>query len=132
MTFLSKLGKFLAKAGAIAANIAGIAAGIGPIIQPFLGAKGGAIEGKVVNDLTQIAGVVTTAEAILQQPGSGAAKLAAATPLVMSILQTSEAISGKKVANEALFQQGASKITSGMADVLNSLHPDSVPNTPGV
>lgn len=126
MTFLSKLGKVLATI----VNIAGVAAGIGPILEGVLGSgsKVGTEIGKAVNDLTQIGQVVLQAETMIQTPGSGATKLAAATPLVASIVQTSELISGKKIANEALFIQGSSKITSGMADILNSLHPDNVPN----
>ena len=130
-TFLSKLGKVL---GTVV-NIAGIAAGVGPILQGFLGSAGAAkaavTVGTVTNDLTAIGGVVVQAEAIIQTPGSGSAKLAAATPLVANIIQTSELLSGKKIANEALFIQGSQKITSGMADVLNALHPDAVNTNPG-
>lgn len=124
MTFLSKLGKVLATI----VNIAGMAAGIGPILQGFLGSKVGAVVGTAVNDLTAIGQTVLSAETIIQAPGSGAAKLSAATPLVAQIIQTSELVAGHKIANEALFIQGSQKITSGVADILNALHPDGVPN----
>lgn len=118
MTFLKKLGTILA-------NAAGIALGIGPLIKPFLGSGAAASYVQTVtSDLTAISQIVITTEALLQTPGSGAAKLAAATPLVIQILKTSEALSGKTIANEDLFKAGAEKITSGMADVLNSIHPD--------
>lgn len=123
MTFLQKLGRVLS----VITNLAGIAAGVGPILQPFLGSKGGAVEGKVVNDLTAIGQTIAAGEAFLQTPGSGPAKLAAATPLVANIVRTSELISGHKIANETLFIQGCSKMTSGMADILNSLHADGIP-----
>lgn len=123
-TFLQGLGTVIGKVG-------GIALGIGPIVLPFLG--GGKVaqeirqyEPTVINDLTQAAQVVTTAEAMFQTPGSGAAKLAAATPLVLQILRTSQAFDGKKIANEALAEQGASKIVSGLADFMNAIHPDEV------
>lgn len=116
MTFLKKLGTILA-------NFAGIAAGIGPIIKPFLGSAA-PIADTAINDLTAIGNVVVSAEAILQTPGSGAAKLQAAAPLVAQIIQTSQLLSGKKIANQALFQQGCTKITDGTADILNSLNPD--------
>jgi hypothetical protein len=58
-------------------------------------------------------------------PGTGAQKLAASAPLVANILKTSELVSGKKIADEVLFMQGATDITSGMAKILNSLHPDA-------
>lgn len=119
MTFLAKLGAFLAKAVAIAA-------GVGPIIAPFLGAKVQPIEQKAVNDLTAIGQVVVQAEALLGGGGNGAAKLAASTPLVQSVIQTSELVSGHKITNEALFTQGCSKVTSGIADVLNALDEGAV------
>jgi hypothetical protein len=125
-TFLSRLGKVLATV----VNIASVAAGIGPILQGFLGSntKVGAVVGTAVNDLTAIGQTVLSAEAMIQAPGSGVQKLAAATPLVSQIVQTSELVAGHKIANEALFIQGSQKITSGVADILNSLHPDGVPN----
>jgi hypothetical protein len=119
MTFLAKLGQFLAKAVAIAA-------GVGPLVAPYLGAKGQAIEQTAVNDLTSIGQVVVQAEALIQAQGNGATKLAAATPLIQQIVQTSELVSGHKITNETLFTQGCSKITSGVADVLNSLDPGAV------
>lgn len=138
MTFLSKLGSILATVGKAVA----VAAGLEPLIAPFLGSKGSEEATVVVSDLGQIASVVTTAEAMLQSPATGAQKLAAATPLVMQILQTTEMFSGKKLADtvttkntdgttttmsgQALFNQGAQLITSGMADLLNALHPDEV------
>lgn len=128
MTFLSKLGKVLATI----VNIAGIAAGIGPILGGFLGSKvSGAVStvtGKIVNDLTAVGQTVLMAETMIQGTGTGAMKLAAATPLVAQIIQTSELVAGHKIANEALFIQGSQKITSGVADILNSIHPDAVPN----
>lgn len=117
MTFLKKLGTILA-------NAAGIAAGVGPLIKPFLGQKGGAIEDVAVNDLTQIAQIATMTEAVVQTPGSGAAKLAAATPLVLQILKTSQAFSGKKIADEALANKAAADIVTGVVEFMNAIHPD--------
>ena len=125
MTFLKKLGSILAKGLAMAT-------GIWPIVQGFFGSNTQINEyvPKVINDLTQIAGIVVQVEAVLQTPGSGAAKLAAATPLVANVVRTSELISGKKIANDTLFIQGCEKITDGMADILNSLHPDAAQTAP--
>ena len=115
MSFLKKLGQILA-------NAAGIAVGIGPIIQPFLGSgKAASVEATAVNDLTQISQVVVMVEAVVQTPGSGPAKLAAATPLVLQILKTSQAFSGKKIANEALAEKGASDIVTGIVEFLNAI-----------
>ena len=115
-TFLGKLGKYLAEGVAVAS-------GLWPMVQPFFGSatKAQQIGTVVINDLTSIASVVVQAEAILQQPGSGAQKLAAAAPLVQNIIRTSELVSGHKIANEALFTQGCTDLTSAVAEILNSL-----------
>ena len=118
MTFLKKLGSFLASAVAIAA-------GVGPLLAPFFGAKA-AVEETAVNDLTQISQIVVMVEAVDQTPGNGAAKLAAATPLVLQILKTSEAFSGKKISNEALAEEGAADVVTGIVKFLNAIHPDEV------
>lgn len=118
MTFLKKLGTILA-------NVAGIAVGVGPIIQPFLGqGKAAQVEGTVVNDLTQISQIVTMVEAVVQTPGSGAQKLAAATPLVLQILKTSQAFAGKKIANEVLAEKGAADIVTGVVEFMNAINGD--------
>ncbi len=120
MTFLKKLGMVLLK-------VVNIATGMGPLVTPFLGGGAAAKEvGVAINDLTQISQIVVMTEAVLQQPGSGAAKLASSTPLVLNILRTSQAFAGKKIANEALAEQGAAKIVSGVADFMNAIHPDEV------
>lgn len=117
MTFLAKLGKYLAMGVAVLS-------GLGPLISPFFGAnaqKAAGVEGTVVNDLTAVGQVVVTTEAVIQTPGSGAAKLAAAAPLVANIVKTSELVSGHSIQNESLFIQGCTNITQGVAQVLNSL-----------
>lgn len=120
MTFLKKLGQILAKAVAIAV-------GIGPVVLPFLGSgKASTAVTTGVNDLVQISGIVTTVEAVLQTPGSGAAKLAAAVPLVKGIIQSSELVVGKKIANEALFEQACTEYTQATVDLLNSLDASGV------
>lgn len=129
MTFLSKLGKVLATI----VNIASVAAGIGPILAPYLGSAAKKVEsgiGTTVNDLTSIGQVILQAEALIQGTGLGATKLAAAAPLVGQIISTSELIAGHKIMNEQLFVAGYTKVASGIADCLNALHPDGVPNPP--
>lgn len=120
MTFLKKLGQFLARATAIIA-------GISPIVIPFLGSgKAGQIAITSVNDFTAIGQQVLQVEAVLQTPGSGAQKLAAAVPLVQGIVQTSELVAGHKITNEALFTEGCQDITNGTAKILNALSGDGV------
>jgi len=118
MTFLKKLGQFLAQAVAIAT-------GVGPLITPFLGqGRASQVPGEVVNDLTQISQVVTSVEAVIQTPGSGAVKLASATPLVLQILRSSQAFAGKQIADEALAEKGAGEVVQGIVDFMNAIHPD--------
>src|SRR5882672_7989055 len=122
MTFLARLGSFLARGIAVLT-------GLEPLIAPLFGSKANAAAGvvtKIANDLTAVGQIVVTAEAVFQTPGSGAQKLAAAAPLVTNIVRTSELISGHEIANEALFLQGCTNITNGVAQVLNSLKPDNV------
>jgi len=118
--------KFLKKLGQILANAAGIAVGIGPIITPFLGGGVKEYAPAAINDLTQISQIVTMVEAVVQTPGSGAVKLQAATPLVLQILKTSQAFTGKKIADEALAEKGAADIVSGIVEFMNAIHPDAV------
>jgi hypothetical protein len=117
MTFLKKLGELLVKGAALAS-------GLYPLVGNFFGAKAQAVSGEVVNDLSQISQIVTTVEAVVQTPGSGAVKLAAATPLVLQILKTSQAFSGKKISDEALAEKGAAGIVQGVVDFMNAIHPD--------
>jgi len=118
MTFLAKLGSFLAKGIALLT-------GLGPLISPLLGAKAGGVVQTAVNDFTAVGQVVVSAEAMLGA-GSGPAKLAAAAPLVANIVKGSELISGHKIANEALFIQGCTDLTHAVAEILNSLSADNL------
>lgn len=121
MTFLKKLGTILV-------NVAGIAVGVGPLIQPFLGSgKASSTATTVVNDLTSMGQLIVqieTAFAGLPVQTTGAEKLKAAVPLVANVIKTSELISGKKIANEALFTQACTEYTQATVDLLNSIHPD--------
>ena len=119
MTFLKKLGEFLAKGLALAA-------GLGPLVMPLFGSgKAATIVGTAVNDFTAIGTVIVQIETALQGV-AGADKLKAAIPLVRNIVLTSELVLGKKVANDAKLQLGITEITQGMYDILDSLHADNV------
>lgn len=118
LTFLKKLGIILAKVGAVAA-------GVYPLVQPMLGSgKAAAVTTTVVNDFTLIMQRVVEIETALQgKPGTE--KLSAAIPLIKNIVATSEAVAGKKIANEPLFDKGCEEVTQGVVDILNSIHPDA-------
>jgi hypothetical protein len=114
MTWLKKYGSLFLK-------VVGVISGVTPLIQQAVPTTVGTETGKVVDKLNQIGNMVVLAEALIQGAGKGSERLTAATPLVGQVIQTSELLVGKKITNEALFEQGCTKITSGMADVLNSL-----------
>lgn len=118
MTFLAKLGSILAKGIAILT-------GLGPLVQQYAGAKTGAVVNTVVNDLTAVGGVVLNVESVLGA-GNGQAKLKAAAPLVANIVKASELISGHKIANETLFNQGVVDLTNAVAEIMNSLSADNL------
>lgn len=118
---------FLKKLGTIVATIGAEAIGIGPLILPLFGnktAKATEIYNTVTNDLTSIGTMVVQTEIALNGK-TGADKFSAALNLIAPYLRTSQMISGKKIADEAMFQKGAQEITQGVVDLLNSLHPDS-------
>lgn len=121
MSFLKKLGQVVAQVGALAL-------GIGPLVSPLFGSKGDQIGGQiqtVSNDLTLIGQVIVQIETALQGQ-TGADKRKAAIALIGPIVRTSQIVSGKKVANAALLEQGVGMITDGVVAVLNSIHEDSV------
>jgi len=118
MTWLAKIGGFLAKGIAVLS-------GLEPLIAPYIGAKGGTVATTVVNDLTAVGSVVVQAEALLGS-GTGPQKLAAAAPLVANVVKTSELLAGKHIKNETLFIQGCTDLTNAVAEILNSLDPGTV------
>lgn len=114
MTFLKKLGSILLKATQIAAGIA-------PFAEALLPNEAGKIQ-VASQDLAQIATIITQVETIGQALGQpGTAKLTGAAPLVAQVILQSSILANHKIANPTLFQQGATKIADGMADILNSL-----------
>lgn len=119
MKFLSKLAQIFAKG----LQIVGL---FGPVVQQVLPNSAGVVE-TVSQDLSQIASVVVDIEqagVALQLKGPD--KLKAAAPLVADIILKSTLLVNHKIANPDLFNQGASEIAAGMADVLNSLHTDGI------
>jgi hypothetical protein len=119
---------FLAKIGQVLATVGATALGIGPLVAPLFGSRAGAVAQGItvgVNDLTAIGTVIVQIETALQGK-TGADKFAAAVALVGPIITTSQLVSGKKIADAALFQKGVNEVTQGLVDVLNALHADSV------
>jgi hypothetical protein len=91
--------------------------GVGPMV-PGLANK----TEKIVDTLENVAAIIINVEAfgqVLSTPGAD--KLKAATPMVAQIILRSDMMAGQDINNEVLFMQGCTKVTDGMADVLNSL-----------
>jgi hypothetical protein len=114
MSFLSKLGQVILK-------ITEIATGFAPLAKVALPGQSDKID-IISQDLAEVAQVVSLAEVMgqaLKLPG--AQKLQGVTPLVAQIILRSSIVANHKIADPVLFQQGATKIGDGMADILNSL-----------
>ena len=115
--FLSYLKAF----GLAVVKIIGVVAGITPVIE-----TAAPVTRPVLDKLSQIGALVMQVEAVfaaVSDPAAktGSQKLKAATPLVAQVLQTSELVTGKKIKDEQAFIAAAGTITSGVADLLNSL-----------
>lgn len=119
MTFLSKLGQIIIKG----AEIAGLFA---PTIEAAV--PGAAQKIQVVsNDLTEIANLVVTVEAIGQSAGlPGPQRALLIGPQVAQILLQSAVIAGKPIKDPAAFQAAAAKIAGGVADALNAVDEGAV------
>ena len=119
MTFLKKLGQIIS-------TVAGIFTGFAPFLQKELPQTGTVVQ-TVSKDLSAIMDAVTNVEAIGQLQGlSGADKAKALGPIVANIILGSAPLTGKKIANQTLFSTACQEIGAGVADLLNSLHEDSV------
>jgi len=118
MNFLKKLGQAVVKA----AEVVGI---FQPLIQGVLPARGAGTVAEVSDDLTKIAGMISTVEAaataVTSTTLTGPQKLQMATPLVAQVIMQSDILVGHKIKDAARFQKGCASIGSGMADVLSSL-----------
>ena len=116
MTFLKKLGTILLK-------IVGIASGFIPLVQQTV--SGSPTGTKVVNEITQLFGIITTGEQMFtnafgKDAKLGSDKLKAATPFVAQLVQQSDLLVGKKPQNEQLFEDACTRLTTALADILNS------------
>lgn len=125
---MSGFTSFLKKMGQILATGLEIIAGVSPLIIPLLGSKAASYTTTAVNDLTAIGTTVIQMEAALQGK-TGTEKLSAAAPLVRQIVQTSELVSGHKVANEPEFVAGCTDLTNAVVRILNSLAADNIKAT---
>lgn len=97
-----------------------IATGVDPLIaNTSVGSKVTAI----TSELGTIGNVVTIVESTANAIGgaTGTAKATAALPYVSSLIQASELMVGKHVADEAGFEAGCQQVLNGVVAVLNSV-----------
>lgn len=119
MTFLKKLGQIIS-------TVAGVFTGFSPFLQKEVPQTGQVIQ-IISKDLSAVMDQVAYIESIGQLKGlAGPEKAKLLGPIVANILLGSATLAGKKVANQPLFLQGCQEIGAGVADILNSLHEDSV------
>lgn len=122
MKFLSKLLEYFTKGLMYFQGFSQVATQINPSL-------GGPVQ-VVSKDLGEIFDTTWDAEKIvaaMKDPTkTGADKAAIAGPLIADIILQSSALAGHEVANPDLFNQGVAKITSGAADIVNSLKIDKL------
>src|SRR3989442_1211066 len=113
MNFLARLGQILAKGLQVAGVISGL--------LPAFGAKAqAAAQGTVqtaINDLTAVGAVVVSVQTYLGS-APGPDKLAAAGPVVMNIIRTSEMVSGHQPANEPEFEAGCLDLANAVVRIM--------------
>lgn len=112
---------FLKKAGSFILKYVGVILGLVPLVAPAVG-----VPGAVVGEITQVGNLIISIEQMFAaafglDAKKGSDKLKAAVPFVAQIIQRSDFMVGKKIKDEAAFQAASTAITSGFADLLNSL-----------
>ena len=123
MTFLKKLGQIIVSG-------LGIALGFLPTLQAALPNNAGTLQ-TVSKDLSELLNIIVSVEATGAALGlAGPDKLHAAAPQIAQVLLQSSALAGKPIANQPLFLQGCTDIASGLAEVLNAVHPDAAQTAP--
>ena len=122
MSFLKKFGKVLV-------NIIGIVTVGGPLISAAIpGDKDDKAIAKARDTLEEISGWVMITEGMFAgvKDASGAQKLEAALPFVAQAIQRSEFMLKREIMDEEKFTAAIRTITSGIADLLNSLKDNDV------
>ncbi len=117
MRFLTKIGKLILKGTRYIVGISSTVQRVSP-------------DGRVetfVDKLLEIRDVIIKLEAVGQALHlTGVNKLKGAAALVAQVILGSGVMINRKIGNEAMFLQGATKMADGMADVLNSLKDDNI------
>ena len=115
---------FLRKFGVVLRKVIGVVIGVGPFIGNAIpGEKDDRLIGKVKDTLQEIADLVLIAEGMFAgiAGSTGLQKLDAASPFIAQIIQRTEFMANKEIMDEEKFTVAIRTITSGFADLLNSL-----------
>lgn len=115
--------KWLTKVGIVLTQVIPALRIAGPIVAQLFPKAAKPLE-TVQDGLQEAATVIVQVEALGQIWGkTGEDKLTASVPAVSAILM-SRLVAGRKIHDKVLFTAGATKIASGLADVLNSIDAD--------
>lgn len=117
---MGKLLKGLSKIAGIIKRVATEDDMVVPWIKRFFPKYAAQID-KAEDSLDQIAGLVVKGEIVGQAIGSTGPEKAAEVGRAVEELLLDKLVAGRKIANPALFRQGAARISGGVADVINSL-----------
>lgn len=115
---------FLKKLAEVVLKVAQVATGFVPLVQGVIPQRGADVVKEVSDDLTKVAGIVSSIEVAAQAlsaPLSGPDKLKMAAPLVGQVVLQSDLLVGHKIKDEALFQQSVADLASAVVGILNSL-----------
>jgi hypothetical protein len=122
MSFTSFLKTFAADLLKGISIASAVAQGVDPLIKASNPAAASKIE-TAVSELGTIGNLATIAETMAQAittAPAGPQKLAAVLPYVSTLIQNSELLSGKQIADEAGFQNGVTQVINGVVAILNS------------
>lgn len=129
MSFVS----FLKQAGLDILKGAQIFMGIEPIASSILKPSNPTLSGKI-DSLDQMVGQAVNIEqsfaAAFGSATTGPAKLQALIPQIQQIVLGSEALTGKKVADDALFTKAMQEYAQATVDLANSLHSQTTTQNP--
>lgn len=114
---------FLKKLGSIALKIIGLWAGFSPLVSSSVSSSPTGT--KVVGEITQVFGVVTTVEQMFTAAYGPdhklpSEKLSAASPFLAQIVQKTDLLIGKKPKDEAKFAEGITDLNNSLVKILNS------------
>lgn len=115
--------KLLSRIGQIALKATELIMGYGPLVkQAIPGTRDDRAIDLVADKLVELRDVIVQVEIFGQALGlAGADKLKAAGPAVAQVILSSSILAGRKIRDPELFKRGATKMSDGMADIMNSL-----------